>query len=250
MLVAGLTGLGLAATQGAGSPASSGAPMPTQAPMLMGGGGATSCPNYTSAPPTILVIQPSNGTIFTGGQPIAISFALENFNFTAPVGQPNECGYGHLHVYVNGAYYELIDTVSAMYLHLPDDWYNITLELVNNNHSPLNPSVPSAMVNLSLALTHAPSTATPSIVILSPANNTYVGGPDVTVSFAVFNFLVVQPIGQPNAPNEGHIHILVNGKYYELLGAVGPAVITGLAPGTYIIEVELVNNNHTPLGTP
>lgn len=194
----------------------------------------------TSASPELLVLTP-NGTIFTGGQPIAISFATINFNLTAPEGQPNEPGYGHVHVYVDGQYYELIDQVQTIYLWLPAGMYNVSLQLVNNNHTPLSPNVE---VNLTYGITMAPSTATPSIVILNPGSGASFNGV-ATISFAVFNFYVGEPDGQANAPNEGHVHVLVNGNYYELVSTVNPIELY-LNPGTYNITLLLVNNNHSP----
>lgn len=201
-----------------------------------------SSPHATSSP-VLLVISPSNGTVFTGGAPIAISFATINFNLTAPEGQPNQAGFGHMHVYVDGSYYELIDQVVTIYLWLSYGWHNISLQLVNNDHTPLTPNVE---VNMTLARTQSPSTAAPKVAILTPSEGAKLMGPDVSISFIVFNFYLTQPVGQANIPNEGHVHVLVNGKYFELVSSVNPIVLTGLGPGSYSVKLMLVNNDHSP----
>ncbi len=197
-----------------------------------------------ASPYSILVVSPTNGTIFTGGQPIAISFALTgSFAFVAPIGQSNVVGQGHMHVLVDGAYYELVDTVSTIFLVLPDGWHNVTLQLVNNDHTPLAPNV---QVMLHLALTHGPSTATPTVAILNPGTaSASLNGSIATISFVVSNFYLTQPTGQPNAPNEGHVHVLLDGKYYELVNSVSSAVLTGLTAGTHVVVILLANNDHS-----
>ena len=208
----------------------------------------------TSKTPSILIISPGNNTVITGGAPVTITFQVSNFNLTEPVGQPNANDTGHVHVLVNGTYYELVYTEAPITLFLPDGWYSITLMLVNNNHTPylVNGSVVEATVDV--GVTHASSTAPPSIVILNPAaGGRNIVGEDFTVSFAVFNFYLTQPDGQPQAPNEGHVHVLLDGNYYELVSSVNPVPLLGIPTGEHVVTLMLVQNNHAPYtinGTP
>jgi len=95
-------------------------------------------------------------------------------------------------------------------------------------------------------MTHGPAGGAPSITILSPKTGTTVG-PDVDVSFAVFNFAMVQPYGQKDAPNEGHVHVLIDGAYSQLVANVETVRVTGLSGGSHTIALQLVNNDHTPI---
>lgn len=106
------------------------------------------------------------------------------------------------------------------------------------------------------------STPAPGIVITSPTGNIF-GLDGVTVSVQVSNFTLVDKLGQPNVPGEGHIHYFMDVDPPTTPGQ--PAVT---APGTYAattatsykwsnvgsgnhkFAVELVNNNHTPLSPP
>jgi len=65
------------------------------------------------------------------------------------------------------------------------------------------------------AVTSPPAAAAgPSLSILTPANDQVVGnGTPVIVSFAVANFVLVQPgrVGQVGTPTEGHVDLYVDG---------------------------------------
>jgi Domain of unknown function (DUF4399)/Family of unknown function (DUF6130) len=198
-----------------------------------------------ASPPTLIILSPSNNSIVGNGSALLISFIVFNFNFTQPGqnGQTNVPNQGHMHVIVDGNYTELIVQVQTITLSLPDGAHLIRLQLVNNNHSPLTPDV-SAW--LGVKITHGPAGGTPSVVILSPKNGAGVG-PNVDVSFAVFNFAMVQPYGQQDAPNEGHIHVLVDAAYNQLVASVETVHISGLAAGSHTITLQLVNNDHTPI---
>src|SRR5690348_4773745 len=198
-----------------------------------------------ASPPTLIILKPANNTVVGNGTPLLISFIVFNFNFTEPGtnGQTNAPNQGHLHVLVDGAYTELIVQVQTITLSLPDGAHLIRLQLVNNDHSPLSPDV-SAW--LAVQITHGPAVGAPSIVLLSPKTGATVG-PDVDVSFAVFNFAMVQPYGQSNAPNEGHVHVLIDAAYNQLVASVETAHVTGLSAGSHTITLQLVNNDHTPI---
>jgi Domain of unknown function (DUF4399)/Family of unknown function (DUF6130) len=198
-----------------------------------------------ASPPMLIILSPANNSVVGNGSPLLISFIVFNFNFTEPGtnGQVNAPNEGHLHVLVDGNYTELIVQVQTITLSLPDGAHLIRLQLVNNDHSPLSPDV-SAW--LAVKITHGPAGGAPSVVILSPKTGATVG-PDFDVSFAVFNFAMVQPYGQSDAPNEGHIHVLVDGNYNQLVASVETVHLTGLSGGSHTITLQLVNNDHTPI---
>src|SRR5213593_2448146 len=101
-----------------------------------------------------------------------------------------------------------------------------------------------------LAVT-SPSAAAagPSLSILTPANDQVVGnGTPVIVSFAVANFVLVQPgrVGQVGTPTEGHVDLYVYGVYSRLLTRVEPVSLP-LGSGPHTIRLQLVQDNGTPL---
>ena len=86
---------------------------------------------------------------------------------------------------------------------------------------------------------------------------------NITVSVAVSNFRLTDKLGQPVVPGEGHIHYfldvvppVVPGQPATTApGTFVPTVATShtwnnITPGTHILSVELVNNDHTPLEPP
>ena len=86
---------------------------------------------------------------------------------------------------------------------------------------------------------------------------------NITVSAAVSNFRLTDKLGQPVVPGEGHIHYfldvvppVVPGQPATTTpGTFVPTVATShtwnnITPGTHILSVELVNNDHTPLEPP
>lgn len=85
----------------------------------------------------------------------------------------------------------------------------------------------------------------PSLLISSPANAT-VFNPitsTVTVNLSVSNFAV----GNPGTGIDGHIHYTVNGANQPMKYDTNPITLSGLTPGTYVVMVMLVDNNHNPI---
>ncbi len=100
------------------------------------------------------------------------------------------------------------------------------------------------------ALPMAHALGGPTLTILSPAGAL---SPSSTVrtsfivSFTVSNFSFVEPgtVGITNSPNEGHIHVFLDGDYYAIQDNVGPIAFYDIAPGTHTVKLQLVNNDHT-----
>ena len=94
------------------------------------------------------------------------------------------------------------------------------------------------------------------ISILSPGgglNTNRTVNPSFLVSFAVFNFTLVQPgqasdvntttSGGPGGVNEGHIHVWVDGHYVTIWTRTDGIPLT-LSSGTHTIRLDLVNDLH------
>jgi len=104
---------------------------------------------------------------------------------------------------------------------------------------------------------------TPIIEIKSPSEGAKVQAGNVTVSVQVFNFSLMDKFGQENVPGEGHIHYYMDAEAPTKPGQ--PAVTTAgsyapsanaahtwqnVAAGAHNFSVQLVNNDHTPIGPP
>ena len=102
-----------------------------------------------------------------------------------------------------------------------------------------------------------------TVEIISPQDGATVPPGDMTVTVQVTNFKIVDKQGQANVSGEGHVHF-----YLDVAAPTAPGVpaipaggewahVSGttytfknVAPGTHTIDVELVNNDHTPLNPP
>lgn len=75
-----------------------------------------------------------------------------------------------------------------------------------------------------------------------------VNGDELHLDFKLTNFeLSLENMGRKNSPNQGHIHLYVDGekkaKIFE-----PQYVFKGLPPGSHQIKIELAHNNHEPIG--
>ena len=87
--------------------------------------------------------------------------------------------------------------------------------------------------------------SSPMLSISSPTNSS-VYSPITTsanISLSISNFVV----GNPGSGIDGHIHYTVNGVDQPMKYNTAPIALTSLTPGTYVIVVTLVDNNHTAI---
>ncbi len=118
--------------------------------LVMDNGSALN-PDVTAAVAVIVTQGPAGGTpglsIFSPregallGTDSTISFRVTNFVLVAlggPEGVPNE---GHVRVLLDGSYYADLTDLAPLHLNLKDGPHTVTLQLVDNAGSPLNPDV-------------------------------------------------------------------------------------------------------------
>jgi hypothetical protein len=99
--------------------------------------------------------------------------------------------------------------------------------------------------------------------ITSPEDVGIAGPNTVTVAIAVENFRLVDSLGVPNVPGEGHVHYFLDADAATTPGIPAIPATGRYAPtantsytwtdvpgGFHILSVELVNNDHTPLVPP
>lgn len=198
---------------------------------------------------TLDIVAPANGSVVPTN--FIVSFAVSNFAIVQP-GQPGQApgtpNEGHLHVFLDGTniahYYTLWASPNGIpFTNIPPGNHTVFIRLVDDFHNSYTPDV---NVTLNYRVTNSPGT--PSLVILSPKDGSTVS-PTFTVSFAVFNFSLTDPVGQPNALNTGHIHIFLDGNYVNLWARPEGVPVTIQGSGSHTVKLELVNNNHSPLST-
>ena len=100
--------------------------------------------------------------------------------------------------------------------------------------------------------TKSEETGQPSLSIKSPKKRETIKGSTVTVKVDVKNVTLVDVPGRPNNPSEGHLHVSLKtgGKAKSVTTAQEKVDFTDVAPGDYIVEVELANNDHSSLEPP
>jgi hypothetical protein len=93
-------------------------------------------------------------------------------------------------------------------------------------------------------------TTTGSLRVIAPANGARITTSDITAKVAVSNFRVSgEAAGRPDVPNEGHIHVMVDGmtmgklfNFYTTPDFTLPR--RGLAPGQHTLIFDLASNTH------
>jgi len=93
-------------------------------------------------------------------------------------------------------------------------------------------------------------TTTGSLRVVSPTNGARITATDIPVRVAVSNFRVpAADAGRPDAPNEGHIHVMVDGmtmgklfNFYTTPDFTLPG--RGLTPGQHTLIFDLASNTH------
>ncbi|HEX9891991.1 MAG TPA: hypothetical protein VGB28_08025 [Actinomycetota bacterium] len=86
--------------------------------------------------------------------------------------------------------------------------------------------------------------STGSIAIVEPTPGQVVEG-EVRVRVELTGATLVEEVSTDLAPDEGHIHLSLDGETVTLLGSLDE-VIPGVAPGPHLLEVEFVAADHGP----
>src|SRR5439155_7325216 len=131
---------------------------------LVGGSGILA-PNVRAAPgPTLSIVSPANNAIVGNGSPVAIVFAVTNFNLTEPDAGPSTPHFGHAAVFVDGGFAETSST-NTVVIPLHSGPHSIRLQFVMNNGPALNPDVTASVA---VMVTRGPATGVPGLSIVSP----------------------------------------------------------------------------------
>ena len=203
--------------------------------------GVTGSTARGAATPTLIIVSPAPSAVIGNGTPVAVVFAVTDFNLTEPGSGTPSADSGHVDVFVDGVRTGHA-SANTIELALPSGPHTIRLRLVQDNGSALNPDVTASVV---VTVTLGPAGGTPGLSIVYPQDNALLGT-DSTVSFRVTNFVVVPPGGPGGVPNEGHIRVLVDGAYYSDLTDYAPLHLN-LKDGGHTVTLRLVDNIENPL---
>jgi outer membrane protein assembly factor BamB len=219
--------------------------------------------------PGLEVARPIDGSTVPAGD-INTSVAAFNFTLVDKLGQPAVQGEGHLHYFLD---YEAPTTQGQPAIPPADSnvtWaatadathtfsnvaageHYISVELVNNDHTPLNPAVVQKVSFTAQA-------NVPSVQITEPTSGSSPLPGTITVTVKLTNFTLTTGTGEPNAPNQGKLIFYLNDAVPDVPGqdATTPNSITSsgtsqtfqIADGVNVIDVQLVNNDLTTLDIP
>jgi plastocyanin len=232
----------------------------------------TTPPTTTTAAPTIKITSPSSGVIPVAGN-VTVTVQVTNFKIVDEQGQANVPGEGHIHYYLDvdapttpgkpaiptSGDWAHVASTSYTFTNVTGGPHKISVELVNNDHTPLVPPVVD-IVNVTVLQEIGP----PNLVIATPRDGNTLPTGDITVTTQISNFNVVNKQGEANVSHEGHLHFYldVDAPTTPNQPAIPPAgsvwaqvadttyTFTNITQGTHSISVELVNNDHTPLDPP
>ncbi len=216
-----------------------------------------------------LVITPLDGATIDAGD-IQVSAMGLNFTPVEKQGQANAAGEGHFHYFMDveppttpgvpaiptsGNWAQTADTTYT-FSDVTPGVHTFSVELVNNDHTPIVPPVVATA-------TVTVQTPAPKITIVTPQNRSVLPAGSVAITVQVSNFNLVEKLGQENVAGEGHVHYYID---VDAPTAPGQPAVTeagtyaattatsytwnNVPAGTHTFSVQLVNNDHTPLGPP
>jgi len=222
------------------------------------------------AAPGLKLTAPTGNAFAIGS--VTVSVDVSNFKIVDKQGQSAVKGEGYLHYFMDvtaptaqgapavteAGTYAHVTAASYTWRNVGGGSHTFSVELVNNDHTPLNPPVVVTQTILVI-----PEIGLPQSVILAPRDGAVQAAGDITITVQAANFNLVVNQGQANAAREGHLLYFMDVDAPTTQGqpAVGPAgsyAATSLdsytwkdvKAGTHTFSIELVNNDNTPLDTP
>ncbi|HJR19512.1 MAG TPA: hypothetical protein VJ922_07310 [Actinomycetota bacterium] len=90
--------------------------------------------------------------------------------------------------------------------------------------------------------TSARLSSTAKVTILEPVAGAVVQGGKVRVRIKLDGGVIVPQVSSNLKPNEGHIHLLLDGRVVQLLGSLDEMI--DVAPGAHLLQVEFVAADH------
>ena len=106
-------------------------------------------------------------------------------------------------------------------------------------------SGPSSTITPTVA-TRPASTA--KLTILSPTEGQTIKSSSVIVRVSLKDAKIVKPVSTHLVPDEGHIHVKLDGALITMTASLRTAV--PVTPGHHVVEVDFVANDHGPFDPP
>ena len=195
--------------------------------------------------PEVRIVSPLEGSVVANGTAVIVQLLVSNFTLVQPgrVGQVSVPDQGHANVTLDGQLVRLVSDLTPFVLAATSGPHTIVVQLVSDDGTPLSPDV-SASVHFNA--TDGPAGGRPTLAVISPTSGESTGH-GFWVSMSISNFTLVAAHGQPNAPNEGHVQVLVLGSVVLETSVYEPVILVAMPDGDINITVRLVNNDNSRL---
>lgn len=204
--------------------------------------GVSDTVTVNSTAPMVSILSPAEGTALVGSS-VEMEVGLSSFVID-PLGSGNQAGHGHLHVWVDGVFFdESLDATRVLVTRMAEGSHTVKVQLVQNDHTPVQEGGTCGVDNLSCA--ERTFVAGSLDLAFEEVASPYASA-TVPVFIVSANFFIIKPTGT-NLPGKGHVHIYVDGDFV----AEGMEVYTfayHVAAGTHTLEIRAVANDHTELG--
>ena len=190
--------------------------------------------------PLVAITSPAFGATINASA-VQLSMTIQNFEISQDVGGSAHDGMGHYHIYVDDAYRDFgTDLNSAWATRLSPGSHTIKIELVNNDHTSLNPVI-SDTVQITVAA------SSPYVSLDSPGFGDTLNTSTWPLAVSVNDF-TLDPgnIGGGNIAGHGHYHVYVDGVYVDATANPNYTLLRQ-DTGDHIVEVVLAENDHTEL---
>jgi plastocyanin len=210
-----------------------------------------------SGSPQISIIGPKNGSTISAGD-VKVYVAVQNFNLVNKLGQANIAGEGHLHYYMDvpvprtpgkpavtavGTFAPTTNTTFTWKNVTPGS-HNFSVQLANNDHTPLIPLVYSS-VNVTVSDLTMKTMSSDNVTINLVAKNiafnttkiTVPAGADIDVNFdnqdqyVPHNFAVYTDASAKTA--------IFQGKTITGPAKITYTFVTPTSPGTYFFRCDI-----------
>jgi len=190
--------------------------------------------------PSVSILNPVEGQI-NYRTSLDVTIGIENFILNATsMGGPNVPGEGHYHLYINGNMAGMYAAMNVTLPGLPSGDHQLKVELVNNDHSPLDPPV-MALRNFTI------SDLRPSVTIDHPIDTGVIYSDSIDIELTLSDFhLNESAMGMTNKVGEGHLHIYINDNMVGMFGTES-FELSDLPSGDHVLKAVLSNNDHTSL---
>jgi len=105
-------------------------------------------------------------------------------------------------------------------------------------------STADASMSMSMAPGPRPSTEA-TLAIASPTNGETIRGSDVPLKLVLKGATISTTTSTDLVPDEGHLHVVLDDQLISMTSDL-ESVIPDVAPGTHLLKVEFVANDHAP----